>query len=215
MDNKILNQGTEVQVLLPEEIKPSYALPDPSLVKFYRDWNNRTLWALDAIDEASFDWVDYIMEMNRRDKGLAPGDRQPIKIIISNYGGSLEEAKMLAEVIRLSKTPVWGVVIGMCASAASVLYLSCHKRMALPNATWLFHQGSCDGLQGSYQQLVAFMENYQRDIQTLTNFYKEHTTYDPEYIESQLEAGDWYINIDEALDNGICDEVVVDLDDIL
>ena len=159
-----LNEGTNVEIVLPELVNPNYSLPDPALLQVYKDKYNRVLWMLDEVEQEVFDWVDFILDMNREDKNKPIEERKPIKCIIYNWGGDLEKARMLSNIIQLSKTPVHGVCIGVCASAASIVYLSCHKRFALPNSTFLFHQGHCNNLSGSYGELNAFMKDYQDKI---------------------------------------------------
>jgi len=58
--------------------------------------------------------------------------------------------EILTSVIKLSRTPVYGIALGMVASAASIVYLGCHRRYALPNAYFILHRGSCEGIGGSY-----------------------------------------------------------------
>ena len=81
-----------------------------------------------------------------------------------------------------------------------MIYLACHKRFALSSASFLFHKGSCSGIDGTYDQVQNFMEQYRKEVEKLVVFYKEHTTYDPKVIEDKLNHGDWYINLEEALD---------------
>lgn len=210
-----LNEGTPIEICLPEEIHPSYELPDPTLLQFYEDRANRVIWMLGDIDGEAYDWFEFILRCNREDKGLAPEARKPIKLIIANVGGNAEPTHTVVEAIRISKTPVYGYAIGICASAASQIYLACHKRYALPNATWLFHNGSCNNLSGNYNELNAFMEDYKRDITQLAAFYKSHTTFAPAVIDDKLAKGDWYIYLDEAIQNGIVDEIINDIDELL
>lgn len=207
-----LNEGTGVEIVLPELVNPNYSLPDPALLQVYKDKYNRILWMLDEVEQESFDWVDFILDINREDKGKPVEERKPIKCIISNYGGDLEKARMLSNIILLSKTPVYGICIGMCASAASIIYLSCHKRYALPNSTFLFHQGHCNNLSGSYGELDAFMKDYRAKIAELTEFYKKHTEFDDKMIEEKLAQGDWYVKIDEALEKNVVNELITDID---
>ena len=204
-DNEILFQ-------LPETVKPNLMLPDPDLLSIYEDRQNRTLWMLKEVGDESYDWVDFIIRCNREDRTLPPEQRKPIKCIIANYGGSLEEAKMLVEMIHLSKTPVWGIVIGMCASAASMIFLACHKRFATRNATIIIHKGSCENIGGSYAEVQQFMENYKKDIEALSTFYKEYTHIAPEEVDQRLNEGDWYIYVDEGVEKGLIDEIVTSID---
>jgi ATP-dependent protease ClpP protease subunit len=55
------------------------------------------------------------------------------------------------------------------------------------------------------------MAKYQLDIEEMAEFYKTHTNFPAELIEKNLVEGDWYINIDEAVENGICHKVITDL----
>lgn len=202
---------------LPKSPNPTLALPDPTLLQIYRDRENRTIWMLEEVGDEVYDWVDFILDVNREDekKRIPVEDRKPIKCLIANYGGSSDAANTLVDIISISKTPIYGYALGMCASAASMIYLACHKRFALPQVTFLFHQGSCSNLQGSYSQLKSFMDDYQTDIKNLTEFYKKHTTYAPELIEEKLSRGDWYIKVTEALENGIVDAIVKDITELL
>lgn len=212
---KILNEDTDIQILLPDSARTSYELPDPELLQYYRDYDNRIIWALGEVNDNAYDWFSRIMDYNREDLGKSIDERKPIKFIISNYGGSLEGAKMMAEVIRLSKTPIYGLAIGMCASAASVIFLSCHKRYAMKNVTLLLHQGSADNIGGDYSKIKQFMESYQKDIDALTEFYKSHTTFDADLIEDKLAKGDWYLYEKDCLEHGLVDEIIDDIEVLL
>ena len=46
-------------------------------------------------------------------------------------------------------------------------------------------------------------------------FYKRYTKFDEKTIEVELTKGDWYIRLDEALENGVVDEVIEDIDILL
>ena len=203
----------DIMITLPSTINPNLELPDPALIQIYRDRENRVIWMLEEIGDEVYDWVDLILDVNREDeKNHAPvEERKPIKCFIANRGGSVDAANTLVDIIALSKTPVWGIALGMCASAASMVYLACHKRYALPSVSFLFHQGSCSNLSGNYSELKSFMDDYQTEIHKLTEFYKKHTTYDPALIEDKLSKGDWYIRTTEALENGVVNELVSDI----
>lgn len=200
-----------LSILMPQDYKENLQLPDPALLQFYTDLDNRTYWVEGEVTDALLDLVSKIVDWNRQDKGKPVEERTPIKIYIYSPGGGLDMAKALIEMIKISKTPVYTYALGMCASAASMIFLSGHKRFATKNAYWLFHQGSCQNIGGSYQEVQSFMEDYKKQVAELETFYKENTTYDPEYIEEKLK-GDWYIYKDEAVEHGIVNELVEDID---
>ena len=200
-----------MQVQIPEPLE-NIKLPAPELLMFYKDVERRVYWLLGEVDDALYDLVQRIMHWNAEDNGLPVKDRKPIRIIIASGGESLEIEKTVSAIIELSKTPVYGIAIGVCASAASMIFLSCHKRFALSNATFVFHQGSCQDLGETYQQVLSFRENYAKDIQDMSDFYKSHTKYPHDVIDDKLTTGDWYINTKEALKYGIVDEIIHSID---
>lgn len=201
----------ELTITLPECINPNLALPDPALLQIYEDRQNRIIWALESVDEQVYDWVDLIFRCNREDKDIPVEKRKPIRIIIANRGGNLEEAKTLIEVMRLSKTPIYTIAIGICASAASMMFLAGHKRYALSNSTFVLHKGSCNDIGGNFNEVQQFMDQYKKDIAAMINFYKTHTKFSPEIIDKNMET-DWYISSQEALDNGLVDSIIEDID---
>lgn len=187
-------------------------LPDPSLLNYYRDAERRIFWLVGPVDASLYELVQHIINCNYEDRDLPVEQRRPIRFIIASPGGSLEVEQTLVSIMEASKTPIWCIAIGMCASAASMIYLAGHKRFATRNASFMFHQGGCDNLEGSYQQIMSFMAKYQLDIEEMAEFYKSHTNFPAELIEEKLVEGDWYIGIEEAIQNGIVHELVTTLD---
>lgn len=186
-------------------------LADPSLVNFYTDIKNRVYWLTEEIGEETLDLVQYITRWNREDRGIPVEDRTPIRIIIDCGGGSLSVSETLSNIIKMSKTPIIGIALGFVASGASVIFLSCHKKYALPNTVFVLHKGSCNGVSGTYDEIVSFARDYEKQIEMLMEFYIEHTGYTQEEIEENIQT-DWYIRMDEAVDRKLVDEVITDID---
>lgn len=195
--------------LLPDTA--NLQLADPSLVNFYSDLENRTYWLSDEINHYTFDLVQYIIRWNREDKDIPIEERKPIRIIIDCGGGHLSVSETVSNVIKMSKTPVYGIALGYVASGATVIYLSCHKKYALPNSVFVLHKGSCSGVSGTYDEIVAFARDYEKQMETLIGFYIDNTGYTEEEIEENIQT-DWYIRTKEALERGVVDELVADID---
>ena len=203
-----------VRLLLNGINEANLQLPSPSLVNYYHDFNNRCLWLNNEIDEDSLDIVQAIIRWNQDDQGIDVAARKPIKIFFHSPGGELDVAEILTSVIKLSRTPVYGIALGMVASAASIIYLSCHKRFALPNAYFIIHRGSYEGLGGNYNEIQAAMEDYKLQIARMEKFYTENTTYPEEIIKSKIQT-DWYIHCDEAMKYSIVTELIQNIDILL
>lgn len=192
----------------------SLKLPDPDLLSYYRNLENRVLWLDTGVDESWLHYMRQILEWNRDDMGKPAEERTPIKLCIYSYGGDLDINNAFIDIIRKSKTPVWGINIGQANSAGCFIYLACHRRLAMPSAGFLIHQGSGDGFSGTFQQMVAYMDEYQRKIQNLVDYLLE-TTKIQEAVLLENIMTEWFLSADEALELGVCDEIVEDIDEIL
>jgi ATP-dependent protease ClpP protease subunit len=201
----------EYLVLPPMHESANLQLADPSLVNFYSDLQNRVYWLTEEIGECTLDLVQYITRWNREDRGIPIEDRKPIRIVIDCGGGSLSVSETLSNIIKMSKTPIYSIALGFVASGASVVHLSCHKKFALPNSVFVLHKGSCSGVSGTYDEIVSFARDYEKQIEMLMTFYIENTKYTEEEIEENIQT-DWYIRMDEALEKGLVDEVITDID---
>ncbi len=204
-----------IESLLENTIDPNLSLPDPNLIQYYTDLKKRHYWIDGEITDKYLDLVQKILEWNRVDQNLPTTGRKPIKIFFNSPGGSLDVADTLTHIIELSETPVYGVALGMVASAASIIYLSCHKRYSLSNGSFLIHKGSCSNISGEYAQIAAFMSDYEKTVQKMVEFYKGHTSFAPDYIESKMNGADWYVYLDEAFQYGLVTDKVEDISVLL
>lgn len=188
-------------------------LPNPELLTFYKGIKDRSFWIDNEIDDYSLEIARLILQWNKEDSDIEVENRLPIKLFFFSPGGDLDVNNTLIDVIKLSKTPVWGINMGKCASAAAFIYLSCHKRFMLPRGYFLFHQGS-GAFQGTFQEVCSQIEDYQTSVGELMDFMVEHTKYTEEEIGEKI-IGEWYVRKDEALEKGVCDEIITDITTLL
>lgn len=189
-------------------------LPDPDLAQYWEDLKNRIVWINDEITENTLDLVSKIIYWNREDKDIPVEARKPIRIIFFSPGGSLDVQDTLVSMIKLSKTPIYGVALGMVASAASMIYLATHKHYALPNAYFILHRGSCQNISGDYANVQNAMEDYRRQVERLEKFYIENTKIPEEVIKEKLNS-DWYVRGEKTIEYGLVDEWVTDINTLL
>ena len=116
-----------VNVIIPRGLE-NLQLPDSDLLNYYIDLDKRQFWVDSEIDNYSLELVKYILRWNEEDKMLPPEQRKPIRIFFFSPGGDLDVNYALIDTISMSKTPIIGINVGQCASAAAFIYLSCHKR---------------------------------------------------------------------------------------
>lgn len=199
-------------IQIPSEIE-NVQLPTPELLTFYKDKEYRCLWIDDEINNLSLEICRLIIQWNREDEILSINNRTPIKLFFFSPGGDLDVNYTIIDTIKMSKTPVYGINMGSCCSAAAYIYLACHKRFMLPHSYFLFHQGSSQ-MSGTYGEIVAAMEAYQSQVNELSSFMKERTNYTLDEITDNI-VGEWYVRKDEAIEKGVCHQIVDDMATLL
>ena len=204
MSDLILNIPSNVENLV---------LPSPELLTYYKELNERVFWLDDEINSYSLEISRQILIWNREDKDLPIEERKPIRLLFFSPGGDLDMSNSLIDTIKMSLTPVWGINVGMCASGAAFAFLACHKRLMTSRAYFLFHQGS-GRFEGTFQEVCAQLEDYQNQVEELMTFMKEHTKYTADEIEEKI-VGEWYVHADEALEKGVCDEIIKDVSKLM
>lgn len=204
---------TEFIFDLPEDLFDT-KLPNTYSIKYYRDLKNRIIWINDEITgELTYEIVHYIMKWNREDKDIPEMDRKPIRLLFDSPGGDLDAQAAICSVIELSKTPVIGIAIGMVASAASYIYLSCHVHLALKSSYFILHKGSAN-LTGDFDNIMNSIDDYKKEIDKLINFIIERSHYTREEVEEHIKK-DWYVRAPQALEKGLVDEIITDINALL
>ena len=189
-------------------------MPNPELLNYYKGLKNREYWIEGEITEDTLELARLILIWNREDSSLEPAARKPIKIFFNSPGGALDVAYSLYDIIRVSKTPVIGINIGYCASAAAYIYIACHQRKMTKHGYFIFHQGSMNGLSGEYKQIIASIEDYQSQVEELSALIKERTLYTDEEIAKNI-INEWYIHQEEALEKGVVQSIINGVEEVL
>lgn len=201
-----------VVVQIPSEVE-NVQLPSPELLTFYKDKDNRCLWIDTEINSMSLEICRLIIQWNREDRDLDIAQRKPIKLLFFSPGGDLDVNYTIIDTIKMSKTPVWGINMGSCCSAAAYIYLACHKRFTLPHSYFLFHQGS-GAFNGTYLEILSQIQYYQSQVEELSCIMKENTLYTDEELAENI-AGEWYVRADEAIEKGVSHEIVSNINTLL
>lgn len=203
-----------LDIAIPQNVE-NLQLPDPSLLQFYRNYENRILWIDDEITTMTLEYAKMIMQWNFDDKrnNIPIEERVPIKVIFFSPGGDLEVNNCLVDTIQLSKTPVIGVNVGMAASSGCFIYLACHKRYTFPTAEFLIHKGA-GRFEGTYDVVLSAILNYQRQVEELGEFVLSRTNI-PQDIFDENFATDWYLSAKEAIEYGVAEKIITSLDEII
>jgi ATP-dependent Clp protease protease subunit len=140
---------------------------------------------------------------------------QPINMYINSPGGSIYAGLAIYDTMQMIPAPVSTYAVGVTASMGTVLLAAGEKgrRYALPHATIHLHPAT-SGAQGYTEDVrIAFRE--QERVQTqLFHLVGKHTGHSWKDIERDFER-DRYMNVVEAKEYGLVDEVLGNEDDIV
>lgn len=168
---------------------------------------NRHLYLGDIDSEIASMIESFIRFYNQEDEeaNIPIEERLPIKIFINSGGGDLMATFMLIDAIKLSRTPVWTINIGSAYSGGFFTFIAGHKRIAYPNSTFLYHEGSTmnAGDAGKFRNFADFYDKLLDMLKDVTISNTQIT----EELYAEHKKDDWWLTADEALELGICDEI--------
>ena len=167
---------------------------------------------LGDIDEGTGSIVDTAIRFwNKVDEetGTPIEERQPIKIYIDSYGGSLTSTFTMIDAIAMSKTPVWTINVGSALSGGFFTFICGHRRFAYRHSQFLYHEGSA-GTEGTASQFENFASFYKKRLGKLKNVVLAKTKISEEKYTS-IQKDDYWIDAEEALELGCVDEIVDEL----
>ncbi len=161
-----------------------------------------------SIGKAVYSLLYLLQEDDKKEATEKNFTREPIKIYINSYGGSVYDMWALIDVLRNSKTPIHTYCTGYAMSAACSIFLAGHKRFISKHATLLYHQMSC-WRNGKYQDLVEGRKEMDYLQDTIEKYMLERTKITEKELQRIRENKiDFYVHADKAIELGFADEII-------
>lgn len=151
--------------------------------------------------------VDISLRNQQLSRGIENYPPTPIWLHINSGGGDLFAGFALADQLPLIKSPIYSIVEGLCASAATLLSLPCAKRYILPNSFMLIHQLSSLAW-GTHEQFEDELRLQNLMMDSLVRFYASHSKLAKKEIKTILTRESW-VSATDALQKGLVDEILV------
>jgi ATP-dependent Clp protease protease subunit len=176
----------------------------------YSDASNRNLYIMGDINADTGVAVENMIRFyNQADKqfNIDKEDRIPIKIWINSYGGDLQAALTTCDAINLSETPIYTINQGQAASAAALIFLAGHKRIAFPKSYLMIHEGSIGVSQIDAHKFQAMSDFYKVQRALLKKIIMEYTGMSEEDYTSHAKD-DWWMDVNDAMKYNMIDMVM-------
>ena len=129
-----------------------------------------------------------------------------IYLHINSYGGSVFAGVAGMDQIIKCKLPVYTVIDGCAASAATFLSVVGTKRLINKHAHILIHQLS-SGFWGKFSEIEDEMKNLKKLTKMIKDVYLNNTNITKKQLDKMLKHDLW-LNAEEALEYGLVDEVI-------
>ena len=131
-----------------------------------------------------------------------------IQLYINSPGGVAYAGMAIYDVMQHVRPPVSTICVGMGMSAAAMILCAGApgKRMALPSAKIMIHQGSA-GTRGAPSDMEIQLREVLSTTKRMAQIIAFHSGRSLEQVERDLDR-DYFMTAQEALEYGIIDEVL-------
>jgi ATP-dependent Clp protease protease subunit len=134
-------------------------------------------------------------------------DRE-IELYVNTPGGSVIAGLAIYDTMQVIRPEIATLCVGHAMSmGAVILSAGVHgKRLALPNARIMIHQGSA-GFHGTPSDIDIIAKEVLRYKALLIDILSKHTRQPREKVEKDIDR-DYYLSAEEAMEYGIIDKVI-------
>ena len=173
--------------------------PTPDEVTYWEGRKNRMFYIDYEIgdDYSLIELSKIILQLNMKEMEIPEEELKPIVIFIHSYGGDLDQANYLADLIVASRIPIYTVAMGSAMSAGFIIFLAGHKRFVFNHSQLLVHEGSA-AFQGTASEIEQAQKNYRKQLDEMKSYVLERTNID-EKTFNKNRSKDWYLTKDEVI----------------
>jgi ATP-dependent Clp endopeptidase proteolytic subunit ClpP len=129
----------------------------------------------------------------------------PIYLHINSYGGSVFAGFAAIDMIISCKVPVYTIIEGCAASAATMMSIVGTKRYIRPNSYMLVHQLS-SGCWGKMNEIEDEYENLKELMKNIKRIYEKHAKIPKKDLTDVLKHDLWW-NPEKCMAYGLVDEL--------
>jgi ATP-dependent Clp endopeptidase proteolytic subunit ClpP len=187
---------------LNSDIKQSVCETINNEIYFYSDIERQDILTLNkSLNQLKNDLV--IRKINEK------SEDNKIFLHINSTGGDVFSGfSAMDNILQINKDiPIYTIIDGCCASAATFLSIVGVKRFINKHSFILIHQIHCSPFWGKYDEFLDQKENFDKFMNMLKDVYLQYTKIDKNILNELLKHDIWF-NAEEALKYGLVDEIL-------
>ena len=133
---------------------------------------------------------------------------KPIRLYINSPGGVADDGFAIYDIIKFVKAPVFTIVSGLAASAATIVMVAPPKerRFVLANSRIMLHQPSV-GVQGTASDIAISAKEILRLREKANALFHEETGVAVDKLAEDMHR-DFWMSAQEAIDYGLIAKVL-------
>jgi ATP-dependent Clp protease protease subunit len=173
------------------------------LEKYFFETRAIYLWGV-VDDKSAKDVVTKLLLLEADNPG------EEIKFFISSPGGSVTSGMVIYDTMKLIKSPVSTICMGLAASMGSILLSAGEKgkRLIYPHGEVMIHQPSLGGhIQGVSADMEIHAEQILRTKNMGAQILADNTGQTIERIKKDFER-DYWMDAQQAIEYGIVDKIM-------
>lgn len=139
---------------------------------------------------------------------------KPIKIYINSPGGVADDGFAIYDVIKFVRAPVFTIVTGLAASAATIVMVGAQpkNRLILKHSRVMLHQPSV-GIRGTAADIAISAKEIIRLRLKANELFARETGQSLEKLQDDMHR-DFWMSADETVAYGLCDRIAETAADI-
>jgi len=143
---------------------------------------------------------------------FAGASQAPIHLLVSTYGGSVDEMFGLYDIIKFLPCPVHTIGVGKIMSAGVLLLASGNKGSRLIGSKARIMMHSTSGvIYGNVFEIENYTKEHRRQYDLMINAVMKETKLSRKLLEEMMSSKvDRYLTPEEAVKFGIVDKIISD-----
>lgn len=153
-----------------------------------------------------YDWLGIEATSPSKVNASLPVNKVPVEVVINSGGGDVFAGSEIFTALKEYEGEVTVKIVGLAASAASVIAMAGDKILISPTAQMMIHNVSTYG-SGDYRDFEHTAEVLKSANQSIANAYKTKTGKNDEELKALMDFETWF-NAEKAVEQGFADEVM-------
>ncbi|UUV23846.1 MULTISPECIES: head maturation protease, ClpP-related [Lysinibacillus] len=153
-----------------------------------------------------YDWIGIEATSPSKIHASLPSNNAPIEVVINSGGGDVFAGSEIFTTLKEYAGEVTVKIVGLAASAASVIAMAGDKVLISPTAQIMIHNVSTS-VGGDYRTFEHTAEVLKSANQSIANAYKTKTKKTDEELKNLMDSETWF-NAKSAIEHGFADEVM-------